>query len=378
METEKQAINRINSLTQEQRDAAYNAARNRIAGAQPQRESSTPDSRFPKWVSQSVTGLCFAMLCVAFLPSAMRLNAIAIHTNAEIMQHATSVYVAAIATVAMAEIGQIIFSLAAAINDARWQKYLLSFGALICTLIALSGNANAMGTHAFENLFAFLDTFAPPVLVLIAAQILKTQMLHATEATHANKRSFESATQAWNAAYANAHLTQEWSDVLANCLRDALRAANKQSKVVLRDLTNADWRALVINERNAEEWYKVATQEAQNAEAQRIADAERLRLESERNEQRIALEEQTRLRLMDSGASTGTTGEVANARLIRKGSAFVRECPECKKKFEGDTERKATNKLVAHMRVHVRERRAFALTNVPSTEEDTEPVAQPA
>lgn len=360
METEKQVINKINALTQEQRDAAYNAARSRIVGPQPQRESGTPEGRFPKWVSQSVTGLCFAMLCVAFLPSAMRLNSIAIMTNAEIMQHATSIYVAAIATVAMAEIGQIIFSLAAAINDAKWQKRLLLSGALICTLIALSGNANAMGSHAFESLFAFLDTFAPPVLVLIAAQILKTQMLHATEARHANKRNYEIAIARWNAAYATANNADAWNEVLANSLRDALRAANRQSKAVLRELTNADWRELIIRERNAEEWWKVATVEADAMQAQRNADAERLRL-------------------LDTGSvSTGPTGEVANAKLVRKGAMYVRECPECKKKFEGDTERKATNKLVAHMRVHVRERRAFALTNVPATEEDTEPVAQTA
>lgn len=358
METENQAINKVNALTQEQRDSAYDAARKRIVGQPPQEQSTVVDGRFPKWVSTTVTGLCMVMLCVAFLPSAMRLNAIAIETNSEIMQHLTSIYLAAVATVMMAEIGQIIFSLAAAINDSRWQRYMLLFGALVCTLIALSGNAVAMGNYAFRNVFAFLETFAPPVLVLIVAQILKTQMLHATEAKHANKRTYAIALSTWNAAYATANNADAWENVLANALRDALRAANRQSKAVLRDLTNADWRALIIRERNAEEWWKVATLEADNAEAQRLAQSYAALVASQ------------------SGThSTGATGEVAAARLTRKGEMYVKECPECKKKFEGDTQRKATNKLVAHMRVHAREQRAFALTNVAITDEDTEPVA---
>jgi hypothetical protein len=368
METVNQAINKVNPLTQEQRDEAYNATRKRIAGPEPVFSTTGVDDKYPRWITRTVTVLCLIMLVVAFLPSAMRLNAVALTTNLEIMEHETSVYVAALATVVMAEIGQIIFSLAAATNADKWQRRMLVFGAIVCTLIALSGNAGSMGIKALESVFAFLETFAPPVLVLIIAQILKSQMLHATEATHTSKRNHAHALMTWNAAYANANNAAAWDDTLANALRDALRSANRQSKAVLRELTNADWRALVIRERSAEEWWKVAAVEAD----QRNAELERLRNEEDL---RIAMQERIQHRALEVGSySTGATGEVASAKLTRKGDMYVKECPECKKKFEGDTQRKATNKLVAHMRVHAREQRAFALTNVPALEDDTEPV----
>lgn len=384
MENETQIINRVNALQQEQRDAAYDAARKRIAGKKPEAPpaplrsaySEPGNVRFPAWVSWIVTALCVAMLLAAFLPSAMRLHAVALRTNKPVMVDVPSVYVAALATVIMAEIGQVIFSLAAAVNPSWLQKFFLFCGALICTLIALSGNAVAMSVHALTNIFAFLETFAPPVLVLITAQILKTQMLHATEANHTANLKFEeakaewtktsnTALSAWNAAYAAASSHPDWEDTLANAIRDALRTANRQSKAVLRGLSNADWRALVIRERSAEEWWKVAEQQAN-------AEAERMRHEAE---QQAALETRLRVRSVDAPnglRSTGSTGEVANAELKRNGELYVRVCPNCGREFEGATKRAATNSLVAHMKSHAHKQRA--LEAVPTQDDDTEPV----
>lgn len=365
------AFYKVNALTQEQRDAAYAAARKRIAGIEPvpgdEPKRSVYNrhsvSRFPAWVMILVTVLCLVMLVVAFLPSAMRLHAVALATNAVVLLHATSVYAAAIATVMMAEIGQVIFSLAAATNDASWQRRTLLGGALVCTLIALSGNAVAMGTHALDNLFAFLETFAPPVLVLITAQILKTQMLHATESKHAAdlkyhddhatwERNHAAAKSEWLTRYTNATSAREWDATLANALRDALRAANRQSKAVLRELTPTDWRALILRERSAEEWWQQAEREA-------AAEAERIALEEARLREEEATARLRRLEGQRSGThSTGATGEVASAETLRAGNAFVKVCPQCGERFEGDTLRSATNRLVAHMKRHANERRA--------------------
>lgn len=371
------AINRVNALTQEQRDAAYAVARERIAGRKPQATAppelaqflAQANTHYPAWVTTLVRGLTVFTLVVVFLPSAMRLHAVALTTNnaiASLSANSASVYVAALATVIMAEIGQTIMSLASAVTQSRTQKLALWFGALVCTGIALSGNALAMQDHALDNAFSFLETFAPPLLVLILAQIIKTQMMDAIalryEAGIAYRNAYATwerdtqyAMQAWDAAYNGANANEDWPVVLANALRDALRNANKQSKAVLRELTAQDWRALVLRERNASEWWR-------EVEAEVREDAKRIAAEEAK------LQVILRKAQPESGKSTGATGEVASATTLRDGDTWVKVCPECAMRFEGASKRQATMRLVAHMKAHRNAERKQGV------EEDTQPV----
>lgn len=368
------AFAKVNALTQEQREHAYEQARLRIAGSKPQPTQKPElqdflrhtESHYPQWVTVLVRVLTVFTLIVVFLPSAMRLHAVALQTNMDIdsIKHSVpSAYLAAIATVIMAEIGQTIMSLASATTQSWTQKAALTFGAIICTFIALSGNAIAMADTATSNVFAFLETFAPPILVLILASIIKAQMMDAIAAKYNARVAYGQAVtqwqnenaymeQLWNTAYANATDTPAYATVLADALREALRNANKQSKAVLRSLTVQDWRALVLRERAAGEWWRQAEIEAQ-AEASRIAQEE-ARLHA------------AELRSSESGKSTGATGEVAKAKTLHEGDAWVKVCPVCNLKFEGDTHRQASNRLSAHMKRHANEARR-------ASDEDTKP-----
>lgn len=353
MSTLSEAFSKVNALTQEGRDAAYDAARRRIAGRRPQYADyeGASTTRFPRWVSTLVSALCVGMLAAAFLPSAMRLHAIALATNAAVLIDVPSTYAAALCVVLMAEIGQVIFSLASATNSKRSYRISLTLGSLICLAIAICGNAVAMGGHALESSVAFLETYAPPVLVLITASVLKSQMLHAIAERHAAQQAFASALASWQQLYDDAETHAAWGRTLANALRDGLRSANKRSSAVLRDLTDADWLALIERERSAEEWYEREAQRQQNS-------AER----SRQAEQKAAPTQTTQR----SGTGNGNaTGDIAAAQTTQEGSIYVKHCPICEKRFEGHTKRSVTNAVVAHQKSHKAEERAAVDGKLP-------------
>lgn len=357
---------RVNALNQEQRDAAYEGARKRIAGAPPERNAPpelahfqrTAQGKYPPSVTRTITALCALMLAAAFVPSAMRLHLVGAEGFALVFDHATTVYVAALCIVLMAETGQVIFSLAAATNaETRTQRWGLGAGALICTAIAITGNAVAVGNHAFDHAFAFLETFAPPILVLITSQILKTQMLHAVEARQHAQTQYahayatwqtqtESAERLWQAAYDDATQHTAWDRTLANNLKDALRSANKQSKAVLRELTAADWFALVLRERNAEEWYDAEAQRVQQATARLATASVGDGAPSERRA--------TGERIAPTGAGDVTLGA---SDLRFEGNEWVRTCPVCGEEFRATERRVASARYSAHSKRHVNDER---------------------
>jgi len=353
--TQSEAFYKVNALLEEQRDAAYEVARNAIAGPRPtQGTQPTLDDyrkrntgKYSPRMLIAIDILVAFLMVVAFFMSAIRIHATAL-TGAQSLfaNDIASQYWTALFVVLLAETCQIVFSVAFATTDSVLQKIAYAVGAAFGTLIALYGNG-AKAEQGISQELALLVTYVPPVLTLIAAQVLKSHMLHAIEerrqsnALYATaldewKRNFEIASAEWTTQYSNATEHAEWTMQLANALRNALRLANRQSKAQLRLLTNADWHALVLRERNASEWWKVAETQVQQ---------EAMRFEVKRATQR-------------SGAmSTGSTGEVNAAETKRNGDAFVKVCPHCQQEFERDTERSATNALVAHMKKHKNERK---------------------
>lgn len=342
-----EAFDKIDALLLDQRDQAYANAKLQIAGEAPSKDGqpkeedflSVEHGKYPAWVSRTINGLTAGMLIASFLPSAMRLHNIALQLQQRVMQDAFSNHVAAICVVLSAEIGQVIFSLAAAITKSRLQRFGLYIGASICTLIALVGNIIAMENHIGENTFSILETVSPPILVLITAQILKMQMLHSIEQRHFARTRFEEAKRKWKEnydfefkqwenVYANASENPKWDRVLANSIRNQIRQANKSKKAILRDLTDYDWRELVIRERRAEEWWDL---------------------------QETKVAKQNDLQRSKSGGKA--TGEVLNAKASEQEGWFVRECPHCQIELKAKTELGATRSLSAHMKKHVNQQK---------------------
>lgn len=350
-----EAFYKVNALLQEQRDSAYDAARKRIAGDEPRLRYEKTQSRFSPRFMLGVQIMIAFMMIVAFLPSAMRIHAVALIASAPLFGTGTaSQYLTAVCVVALAEVCQIAFSVALATASNCYERIAYAIGAAFGTAIALVGNGAAVkmnisiATFSFTDAFTILETFAPPVITLIAAWVLKSQSLHEAELRTKTQSEHAIAINAWKAALANAPKSNEWNNALANALRDALRIANRRSYAVVRELTDSDWRALVLRERKAEEWWK--------EEEQRITQLQ---------ERTVATQSQTVVR--NGTVSTAATGEVANARTKRNGAAFVKICPHCVQEFEGETERQATNRLVAHMKKHSNERKAAQIIDATDT-----------
>lgn len=333
------AYYRINALRDDERAAAYERAKQRIAGRKPTQDDFMQEryEKYPKAFSFTILALSGVMLIAAYLPSAMRIHAIALDTS--VITEAASRYVAALCIVLLSESGQIAMSLASANAPQRSQRIGFAFGAWICTLIALSGNAVASDSYATQDVFAFLETFAPPVLTLITAEVLKSQALNAIADRHQAHTQYELALAQWKRSVADAEQDTAWRRTLANVVKDALRDANKSSKAALRELTSEDWYALVLRERNAGEW----------------VDAVERKLEIAR--QRIAAPQSSDA---SGGRSTGATGEVAAQSVTQEGDVFVIACPHCAKEFEGKSQRHAQMRLTAHMKAHKNEQRKQA------------------
>ena len=379
------SVEKINALTQIQRDEALHRARLRLIGSEPEpgREPEIGDferrgsGRYPPGVMRVIRGLAVVMLLAAFVPSAIRLHQIGKEVFGQSVTDAMSTAVAALSIVLSAEIGQVIFSLAAAVlperekdltqrrRDAKeekeqrrleWQRVGLLAGALICTLIALAGNGEVVRPWAAPaGLFIWLETFAPPVLVLITAQVLKTQMLHSIEDRHGAHLAYERARADWNAdyderlrawqdRYAHADEDAQWMKYAANALRDALRGANRRSYAVVRALTDEDWRGLIQREMQAEQWYVRAERARELPQRNKDGAGAASGLQSAKG--RPPEPERQSVR---AGASGGVhTGETSG-QVNEVDGGWRAICPHCGREFRKSSEQGARNALAAHV-----------------------------
>jgi hypothetical protein len=251
----------IRPLTQEQRQAARRAAHNaviRAVGPKPVRDhfSDITLSKYPTSVTRLITILCLVLLVAAFTPSAIRLFVIGSNTFAQAVPNSVASKTVGLATVLSAEVGQVVFSLAlATLGTSHSARRLLYLSMGLATAIALTGNIQTGLVNHTASPFAWLESMAPPLLVLSTAFVLKEQVLETIEHRHLTERTYQIALSEWQKATANPEAYPQWSQFYANALRDALNKANNRRQEMLASLTTADWRALVFRELQADHWY---------------------------------------------------------------------------------------------------------------------------
>lgn len=255
-------LSQIKSLTQEERQLAHAAAVEammRDIGERPQRDHYKHHAayRYPPTVTKLITGLCIALLLAAFTPSAIRLYVIGSSTFGAAVPYEIAMIAVGIATVLTAEVGQVVFSLAlATLGTTPNARRLLYASMGIATAIALVGNVQVALPGHMESPFAWLEAIAPPLLVLSTAYVLKEQMLEAIEQRHLNERAYQEAVNEWQRAAISPEAHPRWMQLHANALRDSLRKANSRRREMLDGLNQADWRALVYRELQADSWYE--------------------------------------------------------------------------------------------------------------------------
>lgn len=368
------AFERINALTQEQRDAAYTNARKRIAGQKPTRAeepkydaTGSGFTKYPADLLRFLRKLFYPVLIAAFTASAIRIFLAFFEETARSIPSYEVDIVISLMAVLLAETGQIAFTLWASIVESRLLRFALYIAALGCTAFALIANAAVVkpfermnATDVLPFLLSMLDAFLPPVLVLIAANVRKSEILTQIADRHRAyqdwsvahrkwEQDYKQAVQSWGDAMDDAEKHPMWQRTLVNGLRDAIRNANRKSTVTLRELQPADWYALVMRERKAEEWWDEAVQAW-----------ETLQERKSQAQQRIAI---TQAQPIHHGTSAGSTYEVVNAKSERSGDLYVKICPVCEQRFEGNEPRQATNRLAAHMKRHANERKVLVSAN---------------
>ena len=232
----------IRPLTQEQRQTARQTAHKaviRAIGMRPTREqfTYTTISKYPPSITRLISGLCLVLLLAAFTPSAIRLYVIGSQTFGLAVPNPLAQTAVGLATVLSAEVGQVVFSLAlATLGTSPSSRRLLHGSMAIATIVALTGNVQVSLLGHTDSPFAWLESIAPPILVLSTAYVLKEQALAAIEMRHANEQTYQAAVADWQVATANPEEHTKWPQFYANALRDGLWKANSRRKETLIQL----------------------------------------------------------------------------------------------------------------------------------------------
>lgn len=361
----------IPPLTPEQRDLALLSARQTIAGKPPAMEplpdethdAPDPDA-LPKRLVITSIALTLALACIAFVISAIRVHQVALESLGQVVTHATSLHLSALLTVLLSEVGAVALLLAAirvpertiGLGRVRFNPYTVAYqlGAVACAGIAVSGNAKAMGAIADPDLYVLLETYTPPIITLITAYALKTQLVEAVKSKHraaalrvTEVQRVRAVNAEREAAYQerllNAPQSDRWPHACAKAFMDTLISANRSvgnRATALRAAGRDERSALVVREMQADavDWFE-------------LPPAPPVRVEVERTPEQPNVTTTERVRLATGKTAGRSTGELENA-VVRDGDAWVATCPTCQTTYRKTTQRAAMNALVAHLRTH--------------------------
>jgi hypothetical protein len=262
-------FNQLRPLTMEERHQCWERARDLVSGPRPvlsnYRHSSI--AKYPAWLTMVIFVLCLILLVAAFIPSAIRLYDIGSRSFSSSITDIPSKSWAGTAIIFMAEIGQVVFTLARSVlarDSSKSDHYLLLFGSVASTFIALVGNTEQSAPWTQASAFAWLEAIIPPLLVLSTSNVLKSQVLDAVRQRHDDQKNYQMAVQAWSLAYNDPEKNNQWLRHYYGSLREAIFVSNNRLKIgkeILPTLTGGDWASLVRRELNFDNWYEeVASQ----------------------------------------------------------------------------------------------------------------------
>lgn len=343
MSTES-ALERVLPLTIDQREEAAAKARKRIAGATPVREEEAAQ-KLPASTVKGINLFVDVVMFAAFVPSAIRVFLIAGAMFSGRVDSTAIGIIAGLCGVLIAESGQIGFTLAAAKTSSRMSKGMLYAAAAACTAYTLVANGR-IAQPTPGDAFDLLETYMPPLLVLVAANVRKWDIINRIRARKEAADKYEEALRRWQLAFDNAPTSDSWLRLYANELQATIRAVYKRSakmKEYLNTLTNDQWGQLVQREFKADQWYVEVTPVP--TPTPRIIQVEPVRLpQSDPSVGRA------RKKVARKGSIRGThNGATDGAVTLMADGKWHAVCPRCGKDHVRDEQTAARNALGVHM-----------------------------
>lgn len=357
---EQHAMQVIRPLDQDGRTKAHQAAMQSMQtwiGNAPKREdfANAYASEYPRYVAWTITGAMLVVFVAAALPSLFRLFTAGRDYFMQGIANDLQGSLAGASTFLLAEFMVIASMIAMQVlfkQDDNWRRLLyipVAFG----TALAFVGNWTITQP---QDVFAWLETLAPPVAVLSMSFLGEHLILKSIATRKANEDKYQVALADYNLQTAHLEQHERWPSFYANAIIDQLRKANGRSKAVREAwaaVTVAIRLQLYMRELAADSWYLEAS--AEHDAAQAMLQIQQQEYEQQKQE-RLARLQAKALQAGSMGKGGGVhTGEVDAAKMHKHDGLHVASCPHCKYKTPGkQTELQAKRALSAHLRSHKR------------------------
>ena len=294
------ALQTIRPLDDMERIAAAEAAKEVVKvklGDAPDRAAyaDTAVSRYPAWVTRGVGVLMVVVFIAAALPSLFRLYTAgrdyfttgniaqttltgstptdSTLTGAPVVSAAEADTVkrgindgvqgaiVGVSTFLLAEFLIVLSTIAARVYFTGRARAAFVIPIMLGLAVAFVGNYVVARPH---DVFSWLETIVPPIAVLFMALVGERLILDAVESMHAGEVAYQTASAAHRAHLLDLTTHAAYRNAYATALRKALIEANVKGvgATARRDLmatfTPPVWRALVIRELAADNWFEAA------------------------------------------------------------------------------------------------------------------------
>lgn len=257
----------INPLSDDARiDARAKAAAIvvRAVGEQPRRDQfqHSAVSQYPAWFTGLIAVLMLIVFVAAALPSLFRLFTAGRDYFLLGIKDTGQAALVGTATFLLSEFVVILSTIAARVYFAGRARWIFAIPVIMGLLMALVGNWTVVQPH---DLFSLLETIVPVFTLLFLALIGERLILDAIHTRHANEKAFQAALYDYQLAAASPEKHPRYMSALANALKAALIDVNGKGtgatarRELMSSLTNEHWKALVIRELQADEWYQGET-----------------------------------------------------------------------------------------------------------------------
>jgi hypothetical protein len=252
---------KINGLTAEQRGKVYDGLRAEIAGKKPAEGDSSSSGSYPPLVIGVVLGLLTLAFVGAAYPSFWRLVKAGRESFFSTIPNESLANLAGVMTFLLATFLIVVSTVSMRLffDGTKLQKFWFIPIAVGVGIEAL-GNYIVVKPDTYtgaHQLFAYLETFGPPVVFAFLALTAERLLLDRVVTRKRNAAELKVSLDEWQQKYELAHENAAWKRKLPTALKNALIEANIEKRpAAVRAMTGAEWKQAVMAEFEDENWFE--------------------------------------------------------------------------------------------------------------------------